>query len=374
MKINKDRLHDNIWTAVFFVLIGVLTVLIFLLIGGFREEEQETETIIGAVFIGNINDGGWNQKHAEGLRKACEETGATLLTKVNIDEDAASLRPAVKELVNDGCKSIFLTSDGFGDNIREVTDDYSDVFFYTVSPEASGKNVTTYYSRAYQTRYMAGIIAGTMTKSNVLGYIAAMNVPQVTRGINAYSMGARAVNPEAVVKVIFTNNWDMPNEEREAAQRLIDECGADVITSHTSYPYAVEIAEENDIYSIGYNTTGSEVRSDKYLATIAFHWEVLYKAILQDAIRGVASRDNTYWWGVAEGVVALEDYSKLVDDNTRKNIKRVRSRFVKGYDVFLGRIVGNNGKVICEEDERVSDEALLFDMDWLVEGVEIYGK
>ena len=218
-------------------------------------------------------------------------------------------------------------------------------------------------------RYLSGMIAGGMTQSNILGYVAAMDNQQVDRGINAYLLGARSVNPDARVRVRFTGAWYDTEKEKEQAQALIDE-GADVLTHHSSTPETIRVAEANGVKSIGYNCVDPQF-SDRFLASLVFHWDVLYKYILQDYLKGGAQIDVSYWRGASEDVVAVEDISPLVEVDIASDVRKVRKSFDNGFDVFLGEIKSSDGVVMCREDERISDEGLLFGMDWFVEGVEI---
>ena len=367
--IKKESLRDNIWSILFFLLLLVLTSVMILLINTLRDEEPEISNLVGAVFIGSVEDGGWNESHYRGLLSACEELDLELKAVENVSETEEACREAVEEIADEGASVIFLTSDGFGDNVRSVIEDYPDIFFYTISPESKPKNVTTYYGRMYQMRYLSGIIAGKATESNVLGYVAAMSNAQVDRGVNAFLLGARSVNPEVKVKLRMIGAWYDSEAEEAAAQELIEE-GADVLTHHTAFPSSVEVAERKGIKSIGYSCLYPDY-SDNFLASLAFHWDVLYKAILRDYLKGGAPRGTSYWWGTRESAVALESISPLVDEDTLDLIDEVHKSFDDGYDVFLGEIRSADGELKCMENERISDEGLLFDMNWFVEGVEV---
>ncbi len=367
--IKNEKLKDNIWTTLLSLLLVALSVLVFLIISGFSQKEEPSRDMVGGIFIGYRDDNGWNQAHYEGLNDACSKLGLNLVTEENISEDPADCGPAINRLVKKGCKVIFLTSDGFGDNISEVTSKYSDISFFTISPESTPSNVTHYYGRVYQARYLAGIIAGSMTNTNILGYVAAKDNAQVDRGINAYLLGARSVNPDVCVKVKFTEDWNEVEKEKEVTRELIAE-GADVITSHTSEGVAIDIADESGVYTIGYNV-GEKERSDKFLTAIDINWKPLYNAILKDYLKGSIGGKNEYWWGISDNAVSLRDFSGLVDPEVVQKIDKVKKDFGKGNDVFSGKIVSNTGRVMCEEDERISDISLLFDMTWFVLGVDV---
>ena len=366
----KEKLGNNIWNIVFFALLGMLTIITLLLIHFAQREEPALPTIVGGVFIDSVNDNGWNQNHYEGLKDACDKLGCSLEIVEHVDENLPSARAAVETLVGKGCHVIFLTSDGFGNNISRVASDFPDISFYTVSPESDEKNVTSYFGRLYQMRYLSGIIAGMTTKTNVLGFVAAKSNPQVNRGVNAFALGARLVNPNAVVKVRLLNSWKDRERCERAAENLVDIDGADVLTFHTSTPDTLEVADDRGVFSIGYNRQYGNY-SEMCLTSVIFHWDMMYKAILQDYRRGVFGKPDYYWWDASDGAVGMSDYSPLVGDEILKKLDETTNWFEEGNDVFAGRIVSNEGKIMCRKDERMSDEALLYGMNWFVDGVEV---
>ena len=368
--LKKESLQDNFWSLLFFLLLLILTSIMILLIETLHESEPQKSNGVGAVFIGSIEDGGWNESHYKGLKKSCDELGLILYTAQNVGETKGDCSDAVRKLAASDVSVIFLTSDGFGNNVREVIEAYPDIFFYTISSYSDPKNMITYYGRMYQMRYLSGIIAGRMTESNIIGYVAAMRNEQVDRGINAFTMGVRSVNPDAIVKVSFTGEWFDTDREMYFANKLIED-GADVLTHHTSTAGTIDLAEERQVKSIGYNCINPKY-SDNFLASLVFHWDILYKAILQDYLKGsLVTADDSYWWGSSEGVVSIEDISPAIDDNTLDRVHSFLKSFDDGNDVFVGEIRSRNGSVVCHENERISDDGLLFGMNWLVEGVEI---
>ena len=364
------QIKEYKWNIIFLSLLGVLTVIITLLIISFREHTQHTEDIVGGIFIGSVNDGGWNESHYDGLSMVCEELELKLITEENVAEETEAVRTAVDELVKNGATIIFLTSDGYGDNVREVEESYPDVSFYTVSSESHAANVNTYFARMYQTRYLSGMLAAKYTKTNILGFVAGISSPQANRGINAFLLGARSVNPDVVVKVRFTDSWLDAEAEKEAARRLVEEDGADVLAYHVSESTTVSVAEELGVYSIGYSIIYGDY-SDKLLCNVDYRWDVLYREMIQDYLKGDVNKSTPYWRGLGDGAVAIDRISPIVDEET-KNMLLMKHNSIDGInDVFMGEIYDNEGRLRCEKGERISDEALLFDIDWFVEGIEI---
>ncbi|WP_029320145.1 BMP family ABC transporter substrate-binding protein [Butyrivibrio sp. AE3004] len=364
------RIKDYIGMILFIIMFAVLIGLIVGLISVYRPAEKK-ETKVGAVFIDDIDDGGWNENHYKGIKAACEEYGLKFEIVTNVDETLEACEPAVDELVEKGCNVIFLTSDGFGKNVYSIIEKYSDVIFYTISADSKPANTITYFARFYQMRLLSGMIAASMTQSNILGFVAATNNSQSNRGINAFLLGAREVNPDIVVKVRYIGEWTNAEEEREATRKLIEEDGADVIAYHASIHSAVEVAEEHNVYSIGYNNY-KEGYSDKYLASIVCHWDMLYKSIISDFLKGSVSEGKYYWWGIVYDAVELQQLSPLIPKSVLERVDERATKLREIHDVFYGDLVSNDGRIMCRQGERISDDALLRKMDWYMEGVEIY--
>ena len=357
-----------------FIVLAILSVtLLFMVVALLKmyETDKAKETIVGAIFIKNVDDGGWNEFHYKGLSYACNLYGLRLEIEENIDETTEAAEPAIERLVDKGCSIIFLTSNRFDKKLNSVIESHPDVEFYTTSPDSEPDNMFTYYGRHYQTRYLAGMLAGRMTKTNVLGFIAGYESNMTTRSINAYALGAKSVNPDAVVKVMYLGSWSDAAKEKECAEKLIKEYGADVITYHASLHSAVDVAEELGVYSIGYNNDGTDY-SEKYLGSTNFNWSNLYKTILDDFLTGDMSPGKYYWHGVVFGTVEFTMVSPLISDDIRKEIDDRTEKLINVQDVFFGDIYTNEGEKKCSKGQRISDNALLRKMNWFVEGVEFY--
>ena len=365
-----NKIRENIWLVFFGILVAALfSIVLFILFSNRPQIEKPVK--IGGVFIDSIEDDGWSEIHYEGLSEACKELDLPLEIVEHVDETAEATAPAVAELVSKGCNVIFLTSGGFGNNCRKIIESYPNVVFFTVSTECDASNVYTYFGRIYEMRYLAGIIAGSMTKTNVLGFVGGTNTPQVDRGVNAYYLGAKSVNPDVKLKVRFIGSWSDEQAEREAAEKLIFEDGADVLTFHASHPVTIDVAEENGVYSIGYNSVKKEY-SDNFLTAVVFEWKPLYDEMITDYLKGDIDRSATYWRGTQNGVVDLSPISEKVPDDIFPLIEENEEKFKSGWDVYMGNIYRNDGVKMCDENERISDDALLFKMDWFVQGVEVY--
>lgn len=352
------------------IIIVLLTTVIIsaLLFVGRSHKKQEK---IGFIITGSVDEKGWNGMHYEGVSAACKELGAELIVKENIKEFQGECGPAIEELIKKGCKMIILTSFGYAEEAADIIAKYPEVSFYSNSFNFHADNVTSYFSRMYQARYLAGIVAGMQTKTNKIGYVAAMPTSEVNRGISAFTLGVRQVNPDAVVTVAWSNSWDNEAEERKQADNLINNTGVDVITYHQNQTYVAEEAEKAGICSIGYNQS-LESCSERYLTAVVCDWKLTYEAIIRQYLKGDSSDIKVYWVGIEENAVKLTDFSQLVTEETREKVNKAINRILEGYDVFSGVIYDNKGRSRCKDNQTIRDEVLLEQFDWYVEGVEFY--
>jgi basic membrane protein A len=219
----------------------------------------------------------------------------------------------------------------------------------------------------YQPRYLSGLVAGEMTESNIIGYAAAFPIPEVIRGINAFTLGVREVNPEAEVRVVWTNTWYDPVVERESAEALLDE-GADIIAQHQDTTEPQKAAQERDALSIGYDSDMREFVGDTVLTSPQWNWGTYYIDTIQNVLDGTWE-PHQFWGGLESGVVKLADFSPMVPDDLQEQVEAERERIVDtDWDVFCGPINNQDGEEAVAEGECMSDEDML-NMDWFVEGV-----
>ncbi len=358
------------YRILYFLLATLLVVGIIVLINNFRASDEESVISVGAVFIGEPTDRGWNQSHYEGILQACDKQSCRIFTEFRVPEEKEPLEDAVSTLVSKGCSCIFLTSYGYGQFLDDFAADYPKIAFYDVSAMGTEPNCMSFFARMYQVRYLTGIIAGTFSESNILGYVTSTPVPETIRSINAYAMGIRVANPRARLLVKYTGSWD-DREKEEIAVKELAEAGADVITFHEDRPYAIDLADEIGLYTTGYNAVYGEY-SNRLLTSADTNWDMLYERILNDFLSGRANFSKDYWLGLSEDAVSLHPYSDLVARELRDFVASEENRIKTWRDVFSGEIYDNNGVLRCRKDERISDEELFLMMDWYVEGVEIY--
>ena len=222
----------------------------------------------------------------------------------------------------------------------------------------------------YQARYLSGLVAGSMTKTNKIGYVAAHPIPEVIRGINAFALGVKKVNPDAKVIVVWTGTWYDPAKEKEAAISLLDQ-GCDVIAQHQDSPSPQQAAEERGAYSIGYNSDMSKFAPKAHLTAPVWNWSVIYSYVVKNVRQGTWKSEEI-WWGIDKGVVDLAPFSKAVPEDVKKLVLEEKEKYIKG-DVperypFVGPIKDQSGKVIKAEGEVMTDEELL-SMNFFVDNV-----
>lgn len=326
---------------------------------------------IGFILSGSKDETGWNGMHYLGAKSACEELGTELLVKENVKEFSGQCEKAIKELVDKGANMIILSSYGYSEEVYEVVKEYPDITFYGNSSEYHEVNMTSYFVRMYQARYLAGIVAGMKSETGKIGYVAAMENNEVNRGISAFTLGVRSVNPEAEVIVSWSGSWDDKEAETLAAQKLISDAGVDLLTYHQNQLNVVDVAEEKGIYSIGYHQTIEE-GSSKNLTTVICNWEKVYEEIIRSFLIGKANLKNNFWVGMEVDAIGLSEYSEEITDEIVIELDKAKSEILSGKEIFSGEIYDNEGNLRCKEKETISDEMLLEQFDWFVEGVVFY--
>jgi simple sugar transport system substrate-binding protein len=228
--------------------------------------------------------------------------------------------------------------------------------------------MSTYAARFYEGRYVIGTIAGLMTKSNTVGYIGSFPIPEVVRGIDAFTLGLRAVNPKATVKVIWVNSWYDPGKEREAAETLIAQ-GADILSQHTDSPAPIQVAEEKGVYAFGQASDMSRFGPKAQLTAIVDNWRNYYIDRTKAVIEGTWKSEDT-WGGLASDMVHIAEYNSEVPEDVVAKAEDVREAIIAGtLHPFAGPIKNQAGEIVVPEGETLSDEKLL-SMDWYVDGVQ----
>ena len=357
----------------FLLLIGgcVLSAIILILIFGLNfDENKKQKEKVGFIILGDIDEAGWNASHYNGIRAACDEFDMELLVRDHVQENTGQCRTAVEDLAAQGVGMIVLASFDYPPEVRDLMDKYSNISFIDTSTKETAKNLTACFARMYQGRYLSGALAGMKTKSNVIGYVAAMPNAEVCRGINAFTLGLQRTNPNAKVVVMFTGDWENYEVEALHAQRLVEEKGADILTYHQDDAAVPDVADFLGVDFIGYNTLLSGY-SEHYLTSIICRWDFLYKDVVQKYLKGELSAIRNRWIGVQEGVISLSKFSSEVTPEMKDYLNSLENELKNNELIFSNIIYDNQGNLRCTEGETISEEELLKNIDWLVRGVEV---
>ena len=364
VKISK---YKTLWLLLLFLLAGMILLLLFVP----NLFDKKKTLIVGYIMPGAVTEEGWNGEHYRAVKQACDAQDCRLLVKENVEELTGECEQAIKELAEEGAQMIILNSYGYSEEVKKVVAEYPEIVFYGTSSECHADNLTSYFARMYQARYLAGIIAGMQTRSNTIGYVAAMPNNEVNRGISAFTLGVRSVNSEAEVVVIWTGAWDNAEKEKEAVRLLVENEQADVVTYHQNRDYVIQEAENCGIASVGYHQY-YEGYSQNYMTAAVCNWETLYLQLIHEFQRGKGNAQDNYWLGLEEAIVGLDGCSELVTEEMLSELEEAKKEILSGKDVFSGVIYDNEGSLRCGENETISDEMLLEHFDWYTEGVRIY--
>ncbi len=356
-----------------FIVLSCLVVLLLFPAGCGKQEgnkpagTQGEKMKVAFVYVGPVGDAGWTLSHDRG-RKYLEEKlpGVTTSFMENVPETSDAER-VLTNLAMQGNRVIFTTSYGYMDATIKVAEKFPHVVFMHCSGYKTGKNVGTYFGRIEQPRYLSGIVAGKMTKTNILGYVAAHPIPEVVRGINAFTLGVRKVNKNAKVKVVWTYTWYNPPDEREAAESLLD-LKADVIAQHQDTTAPQVAAQDRGVFGVGYNTDMSLFAPKAELTSPIWNWGPYYVKIVKSVMDGTW-KSESYWGGMSDGIVDLAPLGPMVPEEVKKMVAEERGRIEKGeVPIFEGPLKDNKGIEKVARGVRMTDQELL-KYDWFVEGV-----
>lgn len=324
---------------------------------------------VGFIYVGPVGDAGWSYAHDLG-RKAIEKEFGDKITTSFVEKvpEGADAERVIRDLVSQGHKLIFATSFGFGDAMAKVAPDHPDVRFEHATGYKTGDNLRVYEARFYQDAYLAGVVAGSMTKSNTLGFVASYPIPEVLRNINAYTLGAQSVNPKIKTRVVWVNTWFDPPKESDAAQTLINQ-GADVLLQNTDSTAVLQTAEKNGKFAFGWDSDMSAFAAKAHLGSAIVDWSPYYKKAVNDVLNKTWKTEVTKW-GVKEGVNDLIKVPDSVPEAARKKVAEIKEQMKAGtFEVFSGPIVDSAGKERMAKDQK-ADDAWKGKIDFYVRGVE----
>ena len=323
---------------------------------------------VAFVYVGPVGDAGWTKKHDDGRKALVEALGDKVEVKVleSVPEGAESQR-VFEDLVKEGNDLIFGTSFGYMDQMLAVAEANPDVCFEHATGYKTADNMGTYFGAAEEARYLSGIAAGHASTSGKIGYVAAFPIPEVLRGINAFTLGAQLVNPDATVQVVWTKTWFGPDEEKQAAESLLD-AGVDVLAQHQDTPSTGEAADAAKAKWVGYNDDMSSFAPDAWLTGPVWDWGPYYTSTAQSVLDGTCPNEQ-YYGNMADGLVGLAPYGTSVPDDVRAHIDEVAATIKDGsFAPFTGPIADQDGTERYADGVEASLEDLL-GMDYFVKGV-----
>ncbi|MBQ8412980.1 MAG: BMP family ABC transporter substrate-binding protein [Lachnospiraceae bacterium] len=350
----------------------IIIVGIFFITGNKSDTDITDETTkVGFIYNGEIDDKGWGQSHYEGISITAKELNLQIMYKENVPFDESCVE-TMQTMIDDGCEIIICNSFDYGKWIEQIAADNPKIVFLHATGTEKGDNITTYFGRIYQMRYLSGIVAGMQTETDSIGYVAAFPISEVNRGINAFTLGVKAVNPDATVHVVWSQSWTDYEGNKAAAQTLVDECGVDIITMHCDSVAPLDVAEQSGIWSIGYNMDNSDLYPNSFLTAAVWDWEAFYTPEITTCLQGKYHSGN-YWEGSETGLVNLSPLTDNVKEGIEEVVAEKRGMLDEGtFDVFYVPVVDTEGNIRIQEGENMPDEAMLNSFDWYVEGVNIY--
>ena len=325
---------------------------------------------IAFAYVGPVGDGGWTFAHDNGRKAIEKEFGDKVLTSfVEKVPEAADAERVFRDMVGQGNKLIFGTTFGYMEPMLKTAADSKGVKFEHATGYKTADNLRTYDSRTYEGAYMAGVIAGKMTKSNTLGVVGSIPIPEVIRNINSFTMGAQSVNPKIKTKVVWVNEWFNPPKETEAAQSLINQ-GADVLFQNTDSSAVLQTAAKNKKLAFGWDSDMTAYAPEAHLASAIINWGPYYVKATREALEGKWTGGTAVWWGVKEGAIDVVSISDKVPADTKAQIDKIKAGLKDGsFVIWKGPIVGQDGKELLAKD-AVADDKFLGGVNFYIKGVD----
>lgn len=333
---------------------------------------------VGVIHLSDPAEGsGYTYTHDIGIQGMQQNLGLSdsqIIRKNNIsDTDEAATRKAIQECIDAGCNIIFTTSWGYMQTTADMAEEYPDVYFsHGTGYMSNGKNFNNYFGRIYQARYLSGIAAGLNTKTNKIGYVAAMGLDnsEVTGGIDAFALGIYSINPDAEVYVKVTNSWYDPKAEEEAARKLLD-MNCDVIAQHCDTVYPQTLAQEKGVYSIGYNSDMSKEAPEACLCSVIWNWSAYYTSAVQSIIDGTWDGSN-YYGGMNENLVSITPIADFAADTTQEKVNVAKQQILSGKNgVFDGVIETNTGATVGTAGKTLDDAVITGGINWYFKTVNV---
>ena len=324
---------------------------------------------VAFAYVGPVGDGGWTFAHDNGRKAVEKEFGDKVVTSfVEKVPESADAERVFRDLAGQGNKLIFGTTFGYMEPMLKVSGDFKAIKFEHATGYKTAENMRTYDSRTYEGAYMAGVIAGKMTKSNTLGVVGSIPIPEVIRNINSFTMGAQSVNPKVKTKVVWVNEWFNPPKETEAATALING-GADVLMQNTDSAAVLKTAEAMGKRAFGWDSDMTAYGPKAHLGSAIINWAPYYIKSVRDALDGKWTTGSS-WWGVKEGAIDMVSLAADVPADTKAKIDEIRAGLKAGtFHPWTGPIVDQSGKELIAKGV-IADDKFLSGVKFYVKGVE----
>jgi basic membrane protein A len=323
---------------------------------------------IAFVYVGPIGDGGWTFAH-DIARKIIEQQFRSKIAVTYVENvpESAEAEKVFRNLALQGNKLIFGTTFGYMEVMLKVAKQFKDVRFEHATGYKTAQNLRTYDSRMYEGIYLAGVIAGSMTKSNTLGFVGSIPIPEVIRNINTFTLGAQSVNPNVKTKVVWVNEWFNPPKEAEAATALIT-ADADILIQNTDSSAVIQTAQKLGKRAFGWDSDMTLYGSSAHLGSVFNNWAPYYLSAVKDLIDGKWSTGQS-WWGLKEGSVELVSIARDVPQIVRNKLELIKDGIQKNnFNIWQGPIVGQDGQLVLQSGV-VADDRFLGSMKFYVKGV-----
>ena len=325
---------------------------------------------VAFAYVGPVGDGGWTYAHDNGRKAVEKEFGDKVVTSfVEKVPESADAERVIRDMASQGAQLVFGTTFGYMEPMLKVAADLKDVKFEHATGYKTAPNLRTYDSRTYEGAYMAGVVAGKMSKTGTLGVVGSVPIPEVVRNINSFTLGAQSVNPAIKTKVVWVNEWFNPPKETEAATALING-GADVLFQNTDSSAVLQTAEKMGKRAFGWDSDMTAYGPKAHLASAVINWGPYYVKAVGEALNGKWTGGTSAWWGVKEGAIDLVSMAADVPDDTKKRIDEVKAGLKDGsFAIWKGPIMDNTGKELLGKDV-VADDKFLGGLKTYVKGVE----
>ena len=356
------------------IIAGIILVAVLLGMFFIRDKRINTDvtfrtTRVGLIITGPKDDANFCQAHYDALMSIKDELNLEIICKEGIPEDE-TCEGILEELAEAGCKVIIGASFGYGDYMVQAASEHPEIFYLHPFGAEKSTNLASCMGRMYQARYLSGIVAGMRTETGKLGYVAAFPFSEVIRDINAFALGVQSVSPDAQVYVSYCYSWTDDDAADKAGRTLLERHpDIDVFAMHTNSLMPNRLADENGIWSVGYNLDNAGMFPDSYLTSCEWNWDLYYRQKILSALQG-KFYGQIDWMDMESGILGISELTPNAAPGTEEKIEEARGRFAdRSFDVFYGPITDNQGVLRIPDKESMSDEDILNHFDWYVEGV-----